>query len=71
MAHALLSARRSGLAQNVSSIVVCLSACVGVVLTAALSSAGAVASLTAWTLSLYLLLWLTPVVLLSLWVCQY
>lgn len=71
LAHALLSARRSGLAQNVSSIVVCLSACVGVVLTAALSSAGAVASLTAWTLSLYLLLWLTPVVLLSLWVCQY
>lgn len=71
LAHALLSARRSGLAQNVSSIMVCCSACIGVVLTAALSSAGAVASLTAWTLSLYLLLWLTPVVLLSLWVCQY
>lgn len=71
LAHALISARRTGLAQNISSIMVCVSACVGVVLTAALSSAGAVASLTAWTLSLYLLLWMTPVLLLSLWVCQY
>ena len=48
-----------------------LSSCVGVFLTATLSSAGALGAMCAWHLSLFLLLWLVPVLLISLWTAQY
>jgi hypothetical protein len=48
-----------------------VSAVVGVFLTATLSSAGALSSMCAWNLSLFLLLWLAPVLLISLWTARY
>lgn len=68
---ALISARRIRRAHGLNTILVCVSACVGVFLTATLSSGAATAALTAWTLSMYLLLWFVPVLMLSLWVKQY
>ncbi len=68
---ALISARRIRRAHWLNTILVCASACVGVFLTATLSSGGATVALTAWTLSMYLLLWFVPLLFLSLWVTQY
>ena len=69
--HAVICTKRLRRAAKVSSLLVNISACVGVFLTATLSSAGALGAMCAWNLSLFLLLWLVPVLLLSLWVAEY
>lgn len=58
------SARLNGLFARVS-------ACIGVFLTATLSSAGSLSAMCAWNLSLFLLLWAVPVLMISLWTTQY
>lgn len=68
---ALIGAKRVRRAAGFSSFFVRLSACVGVILTATLSSAGALGAMSAWHLSLFLLMWLVPVLFLSLWTGQY
>ena len=68
---ALLAARRIYRAENFNSLFVHLSACIGVFLTATLSSAGAMGAMCAWNLAFFLLLWLVPIVLLSFWTKQY
>lgn len=68
---ALIGAKRVRRAAGFSSFFVRLSACVGVILTATLSSAGALGAMSAWHLSLFLLMWLVPVLFLSLWTTQY
>lgn len=68
---ALIAAKRVRRAAGLSSFFVRLSACVGVILTATLSSAGALGAMSAWHMSLFLLLWFVPVLLLSLWTEQY
>ncbi len=67
---ALIAGKRIYKAARWNSLFVNISACVGVVLTTSLSSAGALGAMSAWNLSLYLLLWLAPVLLLSLWTTQ-
>lgn len=69
--QAILGSKRIRRAALFSSAFVNISACVGVVLTATLSSAGALGAMCAWHLSLFLLLWLVPVLLISLWTTQY
>lgn len=69
--QALIGSKRVRRAAQFSSFFVCLSSCVGVFLTATLSSAGALGAMCAWHLSLFLLLWLVPVLLISLWTAQY
>lgn len=68
---ALIAAKRVRRAAGLSSFFVRLSACVGVILTATLSSAGALGAMSAWHMALFLLLWFVPVLLLSLWAEQY
>ena len=68
---ALIAAMRGRRAAGLSSFFVRLSACVGVILTATLSSAGALGAMSAWHMALFLLLWFVPVLLLSLWTEQY
>lgn len=68
---ALIAAKRVRRAAGLSSFFVRLSACVGVILTATLSSAGALGAMSAWHMALFLLLWFVPVLLLSLWTEQY
>lgn len=68
---ALIAAKRVRRAAGLSSFFVRLSACVGVILTATLSSAGALGAMSAWHMALFLLLWFVPVLLLSLWTGQY
>ena len=68
---ALIAAKRVRRAAGQSSFFVRLSACVGVILTATLSSAGALGAMSAWHMALFLLLWFVPVLLLSLWTEQY
>lgn len=68
---ALIAAKRVRRAAGLSSFFVRLSACVGVILTAMLSSAGALGAMSAWHMALFLLLWFVPVLLLSLWTEQY
>lgn len=68
---ALIAAKRVRRAVGLSSFFVRLSACVGVILTATLSSAGALGAMSAWHMALFLLLWFVPVLLLSLWTEQY
>ena len=68
---ALIAAKRVRRAAGLSSFFVRLSACVGVILTATLSSAGALGAMSAWHMALFLLLWFVPVLLLSLWIEQY
>lgn len=68
---ALIAAKRVRQAAGLSSFFVRLSACVGVILTATLSSAGALGAMSAWHMALFLLLWFVPVLLLSLWTEQY
>lgn len=68
---ALVAAKRVRRAAGLSSFFARLSACVGVVLAATLSSAGALGAMSAWHMSLFLLLWLVPVLLLSAWTAQY
>ena len=70
-ALALIAAKRVRRAAGLSSFFVRLSACVGVILTATLSSAGALGAMSAWHMALFLLLWFVPVLLLSLWTEQY
>lgn len=69
--QALIGSKRIRRAAGFSSFFVRLSSCVGVFLTATLSSAGALGAMCAWHLSLFLLLWLVPVLLISLWTAQY
>lgn len=69
--EALVGARRLRRAGKLSSWLVNISACVGVFLAASLSSSGALSAMCAWNLSLYLLLWLAPIVLLALWARQF
>ena len=68
---ALIAAKRVRRAAGLSSFFVRLSACVGVILTATLSSAGALGAMSAWHMALFLLLWFVPVLLLSFWTEQY
>ena len=68
---ALIAAKRVRRAAGLSSFFVRLSACVGVILTATLSSAGALGAMSAWHMALFLLLWFVPVLLLSLWTDKY
>lgn len=68
---ALIAAKRVRRAAGLSSFFVRLSACVGVILTATLSSAGALGAMSAWHMALFLLLWFVPVLLMSLWTEQY
>ena len=68
---ALIAAKRVRRAAGLSSFFVRLSACMGVILTATLSSAGALGAMSAWHMALFLLLWFVPVLLLSLWTEQY
>ena len=68
---ALIAAKRVRRAAGLSSFFVRLSACVGVILTATLSSAEALGAMSAWHMALFLLLWFVPVLLLSLWTEQY
>ena len=70
-AQAIIAAKRVRRAAAFSSVFVRVGACVGVILTAALTSAGALSALSAWNLSLFLLLWLVPVFLISLWTRQF
>ena len=65
--QALIAARRVRRASLISSWFVRLGAVIGVVLTATLSSAGAMGAMCAWNLALYLLLWLVPVLLVGFW----
>ncbi|HIY07643.1 MAG TPA: hypothetical protein H9844_11265 [Candidatus Evtepia faecigallinarum] len=69
--QAIIAAKRIRRAAAFSSVFVRVGACVGIVLTAALSSAGALGAMSAWNLSLFLLLWFVPVLLISLWTVQY
>ena len=69
--QAIIAAKRIRRAAAFSSVFVRVGACVGVVLTATLSSAGALGAMSAWNLSLFLLLWFVPVLLISLWTVQY
>lgn len=69
--QAIIAAKRIRRAAAFSSIFVRVGACVGVLLTATLSSAGALGAMSAWNLALFLLLWLVPVLLISLWTVQY
>lgn len=71
LAEAIIGAKRIRRAGKLSGWFAAVSACVGVVLTATLSSAGALSSMCAWNLSLYLLLWFVPVLLLSLWTTKF
>ncbi len=68
---ALIASKRIRRAAGFSSFFVRLSACVGVILTATLSSAGALGAMSAWHMTLFLLLWFVPVLFLSLWTRQY
>lgn len=70
-AEALIGAKRIRRSGKLASWFVNISACIGVVLTATLSSAGALSSMCAWNLALFLLLWFVPVLLISLWTAQY
>ena len=70
-AQSIIGARRIRRAAKANSFLVNISACIGVFLTASLSSAGALGAMSAWNLSLFLLLWLLPVVFVSLWTKQY
>ena len=70
-AQAVVGADRLRRAVRFNGVFTRVSACVGVVLAAVLSSAGALSAMCALSLSLYLLLWTVPVLLLSLWVLQY
>ena len=70
-AQALLGTKRLRRAGRFSGLLTRASACIGVFLAAVLSSAGAMGAMCALSLSLYLLLWLVPVLFLSLWVQQY
>ena len=70
-AQALVAAKRIRRAAAFSRVFVNVSACLGVVLTATLSSAGALTAMSPWNLSLFLLLWFVPVLLISLWTTQY
>ncbi|MDO4515724.1 MAG: hypothetical protein Q4C76_01130, partial [Bacillota bacterium] len=71
LTEALIGARRIRRSGRLASLFVNVSACIGVVLTATLSSAGALSSMCAWNLALFLLLWFLPVLLISLWTTQY
>lgn len=70
-AQAVAGAKRIRRAHRLAAWFVNVSAVVGVFLTATLSSAAALSSMCAWNLSLFLLLWLVPVLLISLWTAQY
>lgn len=70
-AQAVAGAKRIRRAHRLAGWFVNISAVVGVLLTASLSSAGALSSMCAWNLSLFLLLWLVPVLLISLWTARY
>ncbi|MBQ5583847.1 MAG: hypothetical protein IIU74_03835, partial [Ruminiclostridium sp.] len=70
-AQAVAGAKRIRRAHRLAAWMVNVSAVVGVFLTATLSSAGALSSMCAWNLSLFLLLWLVPVLLISLWTARY
>lgn len=70
-AQAVAGAKRIRWASRLAGWFVNISAVIGVFLTATLSSAGALSSMCAWNLSLFLLLWLVPVLLISLWTAQY
>ncbi len=70
-AQAVAGAKRIRRAHRLAGWFVNISAVVGVLLTATLSSAGALSSMCAWNLSLFLLLWLVPVLLISLWTARY
>ena len=70
-AQAVAGAKRIRRAHRLAGWFVNISAVVGVFLTATLSSAGALSSMCAWNLSLFLLLWLVPVLLISLWTARY
>ncbi|MBR5534779.1 MAG: hypothetical protein IKU62_08035 [Ruminiclostridium sp.] len=70
-AQAVAGAKRIRRAHRLATWMVNVSAVVGVFLTATLSSAAALSSMCAWNLSLFLLLWLVPVVLISLWTARY
>lgn len=69
--QAIIGAKRIRRAALFSSVFVNLGACIGVLLTAVLSSAGALSAMCSWHLALFLLLWLVPVLLISLWTLQY
>lgn len=69
--QALVASQRIRRAAAFSQWFVHIGACVGVVITAALSSAGALTAMSPWNLSLFLLLWFVPVLMLSLWTTQY
>lgn len=69
--QALVAGKRIRRAAAFSRVFVNVSACLGVVLTATLSSAGALTAMSPWNLSLFLLLWFVPVLMLSLWTTQY
>ena len=69
--QALVAGKRIRRAAAFSRVFVNVSACLGVVLTATLSSAGALTAMCAWHLALFLLLWFVPVLLISLWTTQY
>ncbi|MBR2490840.1 MAG: hypothetical protein IKB65_05085 [Ruminiclostridium sp.] len=70
-AQAVAGAKRIRRAHRLAAWMVNVSAVVGVFLTATLSSAGALSSMCAWNLSLFLILWLVPVLLISLWTARY
>lgn len=69
--QALIAAKRVRTAGWFSTLFVNVSACVGVFLAATLSSAAAISSMSAWNLSLFLLLWFVPVLLISFWTKQF
>ena len=70
-AEAVVAGRRLRWATQLGSVLCCLSATMGVMLSAYLVSMAAYNSLSALNLLVYLLLWLVPVWLLSGWVHRY
>jgi hypothetical protein len=70
-AQATVASKRLRRAGRLNSFISTVSACVGVFLAATLSSAGALGAMCAWHLSAFLLLWLVPVLALSLWASKY
>jgi hypothetical protein len=69
--QAVIGSKRLRWTTRFSSLLSMVGACLGVFLTATLSSSAAMGAMCAWSLSAFLLLWLVPVVVLGVWSSRY